>query len=193
MDYPRVTEVLKTYSGFNYVPEKVLAKAAERGTIVHSICAGIAKGAFIPDDIVEEDYKGYVRSFKLWASRQVQSFDIVEERYFDTGFGYSGQIDFVITGSDGLLYLVDIKTSARPQKTYALQLAAYAQLLALQQIDLNGAMLVYLDKNGEFPEIEAYEDLKLEQEIFHCALRCWYFFNKGRKKDVRKNSDTDTE
>lgn len=186
MDYPRVTEVLRAYTGFDYVPREKLEKAAERGTSVHALCAGIAKGAWIPDEMIDEELIGYVNSFKKWAAAQVSKFIVIEKRYVDDERQYSGQLDYVILGSDDQLYLVDLKTSAKPQKTYPVQMAAYDNLLRNNKIHVKGAMLVYLDKDGEFPNIHFIEDLKEESRVFFSALDCWHYFNKG-KKNGRKN------
>lgn len=186
MDYPRVTEVLRTYIDYTNVPPQILKNAAERGTTVHALCAGIAKGSWIPDSMIEESLQGYITSFKLWSEAQVKEFLITEKRYVDDDLMYSGQVDYVITGTDGRSYLVDLKTSARPQKTYPLQVAAYNSLLHCHGINVDGAMLVYLNKAGEFPEISVLNDMTEELHIFQSALDCWHYFHKGRRPRGRK-------
>jgi hypothetical protein len=189
MDFPRVTEVLRPYTGYDYVQKDVLAKAAARGTTVHAMCAGIAKGAWIPDGMMNEEILGYVNSFKKWSEAQVSKFIVVEKRYSDDQLKFTGQLDFVVQGTDDELYLVDLKTSSRPQKTYPIQMAAYDCLLKSHNIYVKGAMLVYLDKDGEFPEIQLLHEMGTELEVFLSALNCWHYFNKG-KKHVRKDSIT---
>ncbi len=181
MDYPRVTEILRAYTSFDQVPAEILNRAAARGTTVHALCAGIAKGNWIPDGMIGEEFLGYVNSFKKWSEAQVAKFVIIEKRYTDDDFKYSGQLDFVVEGTDGKLYLVDLKTSAKHQKTYPVQMAAYDSLLRKQNVTVHGAMLVYLNKNGEFPDIHFIEDMKPEFQVFRAALDCWHYFNKGRK------------
>lgn len=192
MQVPRVTEILRAFSSYDQVPTNVLEKAAARGTTVHSICAGIAKGNWIPDGMIGEDLLGYVDSFRKWADAQVDKFIVIEKRYIDTELKYSGQLDFVILCSKGDLYLVDLKTSSRPQKTYPIQMAAYDRLLKNHKITVKGAMLVYLDKQGEFPEIHLLEDMSDELRVFLCALDCWHYFNKGKKHE-RRDTTIDTE
>ena len=96
----------------------------------------------------------------------------------------------MIRGHDKELYLVDLKTSARPQKTYPVQMAAYDRLLRANNINVKGAILVYLDKDGEFPDIDYLEDLTEETHIFLSALECWHYFNK-RKKDDKSTRATE--
>lgn len=186
MDYPRVTEILRAFTSYDQVPKQILDNAAARGTTVHALCAGIAKGAWLPDGMIGAEYLGYVNSFKQWMQAQVVSFDIIETRYLDEDLGYSGQLDFVITGSDGRKYLVDLKTSSKPQKTYPIQMAAYDRLLKKHGILVEGAMIVYLNKNGEFPDIDFLPNMDNEFHIFSCALDCWNYFKPKIKNDRNK-------
>lgn len=183
MTTPRVTEILKNFTNYDQVPKNILDKAATRGTAVHTLCAGIAKGAWIPDGMIDEELLPYVNSFKKWSKAQVKDFVIVEKRYSHKDLNYNGQLDFVVTGTDGETYLVDLKTSARPQKTYPLQMAAYNELLLNHGIKVKGAMLVYLPKTGEFPNIDYIEKFEDHFYTFKCALACWKYFNKGKKND----------
>ena len=183
MTYPRVTEILRPFSSYDQVPKQILEKAAQRGTTVHALCAGIAKGAWIPDGMIGEEYIGYVNSFKKWSDKQVSKFVIVEKRYACDNLKFTGQLDFVILGTDNELYLVDLKTSSKPQKTYPVQMAAYDLLLRKHHVTVKGAMLVYLDKTGEFPDIHYIESMSEEASVFKCALDCWHYFNKGKKDD----------
>lgn len=193
MEYPRVTEILRVYTNYDKVPPQILSNAASRGTTVHALCAGIAKGEWIPDGMIGEEYAGYVKSFRKWADAQVVKFVVIEKRYADEAEQFTGQLDFVIQGTDEQLHLVDIKTSARPQKTYPIQMAAYDKLLRNHKIDVKSAMLVYLDKDGEFPEIQVLDDLTEELHVFHAALDCWHYFNKGKSNGKRKTSNRSAE
>lgn len=189
MDYPRVTEVLRPFTTYDQVPKNILERAAAKGTSVHALCAGIAKDEWIPDGMIDEELIGYVNSFKKWRAAQVSKFLVIEKRYQSATHEYSGQVDFVVEGTDGKIYLVDIKTSSAPQKTYPVQMAAYDYLLKTHGMTLHAAMLVYLDKDGEFPDIHLLEDLQTELDVFMKALSCWKFFNK-RRKNVRKDNTT---
>lgn len=182
MELPRVTEILNYYTAWDKVPRDILANATVRGTRVHSICAGIAKGAWITDAMIEPDYLGYVNSFRQWHEAQVQEYQIIEKRFFHESEGFTGQVDFVIKGTDDKIYLADLKTSATKQKTYPVQMAAYKSLLALSGVDVYATMLVYLDKEGAFPDIDVLEDLTEEYSVFMSALECYKFFNKRKRK-----------
>jgi hypothetical protein len=183
MSVPRVTEILKYYSSYEKVPHDILERAAARGSSVHALCAGIAHGNWIPETMINEELKGYVQSFTKWSATQVSKFLVIEKRYTDNELQYSGQVDFVVLGSDDNLYLIDLKTSARPQKTYPVQMAAYQHLLRVHKVPVKAAILVYLDKDGEFPEVHLMEDLWEELSVFISALHCYNYFNKGKKND----------
>jgi len=184
---PRVTEILKYYSSYDKVPKEILNKAAERGTIVHAICANIAKGAWVPDSTINPTHLSYVESFRLWSNEVVETFDIIEKRYSDEDLYYTGQLDFVITTKDGKKMLVDLKTSCAPQKTYPIQMAAYYNLLKKHGEEVEGALIVYINKSGTYPSVYTIEDFTIPLEIFNCALKCWKHFNPRKfKKDNKE-------
>ncbi len=182
---PRVTEILKPYSGLEYVPKQILDRAAARGTSVHALCAGIARGNWIPEAMIDENLVGYVNSFRKWSEAQVDKFITIEKRFTEPDMLYSGQLDFVVLGTDGKLYLVDLKTTAKPSKTHPVQMAAYDRLLKRHGIVVEAALLVYLTNDGEFPDIHRIDDMTKEFSVFSSALECWnYFFKrKGKKND----------
>lgn len=184
MALPRVTEVLKPFSGFRHVKADILERAAARGTMVHGICAALAGGSWMPTTMIAEELQGYVQSFREWAEVRTAEFLLIEERFNDPQLGYTGQIDFVIKDRDGKVWLVDLKTSAYPQKTYPVQMAAYQHLLETHDILVHGALLVYLDKHGQFPEEDVIEDFRDTWAVFEGALTCYYYFNEG-KVDAR--------
>lgn len=186
MVFPRVTEVLHAFTNFDKVDKNILRAAAARGTSVHGLCAAIAKGAWIPITMIPEDQQPYVESFKKWMEAEVQSFEIIEERYQDEELGYTGQLDFVVLGKDGKKYLVDIKTSSGHQKTYPVQIAAYRGLLKNKGIEVDAGKLVYLDRDGGYPKSREYLDTGEEYTTFTAALTCYKYFQKRKLNDRNK-------
>jgi hypothetical protein len=186
MDYPRVTEVLKPFSGFDYIPKDRLESAAKRGTEVHSICAGLAKGAWIPDSMIQEEYKGYIKSYNDWAKENITKCDIVEKRYVEHEHGYTGQIDLTFVHNDGKYYLCDIKTSAAYNKVHYLQMCAYYNMLFENEVIICGAYLLYLQKDGGKAKEKfiKLEDLAEDFFYFECALTCYKFFHKKKEKQI---------
>lgn len=178
MKLPRVTQILSYYTNYHQLPPEILKKASTRGSAVHGLCEGIAKGQWIPESMIDEELKGYVESFRKWSAAQVKEFYIIERRYTHDGLGYTGQVDMVIRGTDGKLYLTDLKTTASPMKTHPVQMAAYQELLKANGIETVGVMLVYLNKDGGFPEIDLFHELHKEFGVFLSARECWYYFNE---------------
>lgn len=185
IEYPRVTEIIRPFTPYDKIPNEVMERAAARGTSVHAICAAIAKGVWIPDGMINPEHLGYVNSFREWA-KQVEEFSIVEKRYIDKIRRFTGQLDFVVKIA-GEMWLVDLKTSAKPQKTHPVQMGAYKLLLQEHQVEVKGAILVYLHKDGEQPLVQTIEDLEPETAVFEAALSCWHYFNQG-SINVRKNA-----
>lgn len=185
MDVPRVTEILKYYNSYGAVAKDVLLRAAERGTRVHSICAGISKDNWIPDSMIEEECLGFVNSFKKWVQNDVKEFIVTEQRYYDGYLGFTGQVDYVVLGYDNERYLIDIKTTSRPHKLYPLQMAAYEYLLRRNAMRVKGTKLVYLNRNGEYPCVHYLEDMSEELSVFMGALDVWKYLNKRKEKNGR--------
>jgi len=75
---PRVTEILKPFTSYDQVPKDILERAAAKGTSVHALCAGIAKGNWIPDGMIGAELLGFVQSFRKWADLYVKKFVIIE-------------------------------------------------------------------------------------------------------------------
>ena len=183
MTVPRVTTVLKPYSGFVHVDTKILERACERGTKVHALCSAIAGGAWVDIDGVEETLRGYVNSFRLWYDGFVDSVVVNEERYIHADLQYSGQVDLVVIAKDKQMYLVDLKTSAKPQKTYKVQAGAYRMLLDQQELPVQACLIVYLNKEGFAPNVDTMIKTDAEERAFKCALECWYYFNNKPEKN----------
>lgn len=181
MDYPRVTEVLKPFATYHGVPLNVMENAASRGTKVHAYCAAIAKGAWLPDSMIGEEFIGYVDAFRDWrGDLEVETFLVVEQRFIHEKHRYSGQVDFVIKTKSGREVLVDLKTSAKPQKTHPLQMAAYMEVLASHEIYVQEAWLVYLKKQGGYKQqVVPYKPS--EVATFLSALQCWRYFHGNER------------
>lgn len=182
MKIPRVTEILNYFTSYDQVPKQILENAAARGTCVHAICGGIAKGNWIPDSLIKEEYLPYVNSFRAWNDEVVVEYELIEKRFIHSVHQFSGQMDFVLIGKDKKRYLVDLKTSASPQKTYPLQMGAYDLLLKDNGIMIDGAIIVYLSKEGKYPMIDFLESLEEQRSVFLSALHCWKYLHTRRPR-----------
>lgn len=151
--YLRVTKVLYPFSGLQNVDPEILSNAATRGSRVHKICEGIVTG--LGEFGVDSETLGYVLSFKHWwgEGRKVVE---VERRFWSDEHKITGQIDMIVETEDGLA-IVDIKTSSKPSKTWALQGSAYFELVTKAGFDIKKIIFLHLDKNGKPPKQLEYK------------------------------------
>ena len=130
--------------------------------------------------MIKEGCLGYVNSFKQWVELFVDEFVYIEKKLSHEQLLYGGEIDYVICDLlEHKKYLVDIKTTYLPLKYHNVQISAYNELLKQNNIETEGNLLVYLDKDGEFPEIISLEDVSKEFQIFKHALACHNYFRSN--------------
>lgn len=156
-DFPSVTQILEPQSGIAELKRRkpeVLEAAAERGTLVHGYCQGIAEG--FPPLEIRPDLEGYVRSFQQWFVN-VEHVEHTELRLMDMQNGFHGQFDIVcrLRGDKGLS-LWDFKTPEAAQKTWPCQVAAYRHLAKIAGIRTIRGGSVRLRKDGAMPIIGDY-------------------------------------
>lgn len=170
-EYDRVTSIISEFSGIHKVPVDILKNAAARGTQVHTMIEGILKGF----DFQEKDnlLYPYIKSFyKFWDDSSHAFIDaelILEKRLYCERLRITGQIDVIIK-SKNKTYLIDWKTSSQPQKTWALQSAAYKYLAEENGYKNVGSVLfVKLSKDGKSPGLYKHENHKENIDIF---LKC---------------------
>lgn len=171
--YLRVTEVLYPFSGLAMVDPAVLQHAADRGTLVHKICEGIASG--LGEHGITDETWGYVESFKKWwgEGRKVAA---METRFWDDEMCITGQVDFILEEPAGLV-ICDLKTSSAPSKTWIAQGCAYAYLAKAAGYDIKGIQFIHLNKHGKEPKIHTYE---YDEDFFFAILMTYlHFFAKG--------------
>lgn len=181
MNYPSVTQVLKTYQNFSMVPKHILNMASERGIQVHTICASIAKGLFISPQEITSDVKGYITSFKKWFE-YVDQVILVEEELIDSKIGFIGHPDLVVKMiGDQHLTLVDLKTSSIVGKTWNVQLAAYWHLTTTQKkLNIKRSGSLRLKQNGNFPIFDEYTNTRnIDFAAFLSAFNAWRYFNNN--------------
>lgn len=132
--YPRVTAICQIknkpalYYFYAKAPNyqeanKLKQRAANEGTLVHSILENIITGK---DFVVPEEYSGIKQAFSQFL--EDHSFhskrEWLERRIKHPYYRYSGTFD-ILAEVDGNLAIVDIKTSAAIYDDYRLQTAAY--------------------------------------------------------------------
>ena len=131
VEAPSATRLIGTVfnreSDFSKIPKHILEEAKERGSWVHEQIEN-----YINDEPVEErwEWQAYMDSFHEWLSMYDVDFLVSEWVIADlTDFTCKGILD-CLAYVDGVLCLIDFKTSAKAQhKDWELQLSVYAYLL----------------------------------------------------------------
>lgn len=154
---PRVTEILSSMMhsdalmywannlGFKGIKYKTaLNSAANIGTEAHNTIEAFLRGKLSVMETDNIPFKG----FFLWYNNLVQlGYDIeivgIEVKLTCKWFG--GTYDMLIR-INNKLYLVDFKTSNYVTEKYFMQLAAYRYMLLLKGININGVIVLQLDK-----------------------------------------------
>lgn len=173
-NYPRVTEILDPYVDFSMVPEHILTRATEKGRKVHSICAAICQGLWIPP--IPSECAGYVASFRIWFDEYVEKVIFVEKELVDPVYGYLGHPDFYGRLKSLGMALIDWKTPITIQKAWKVQLSAYRRLLYVETMKVDVVASLQLDPQGGIPKMVRYEDSALDFNIFLSALMCHNYF-----------------
>lgn len=153
--------------------------AATRGTRVHQICEGIAKG--LGEFEVDMEIMGYVESFKKWWGDGKKVVEC-EKRFFCDEHQITGQCDFIIE-EDGALFIVDLKTSSQVSKTWRLQGSAYSYLAKKEGYEIKGIKFIHLNRDGEDPKVVEYDE---DWDFFLACLRVYNFFFKPTRKKTEK-------
>lgn len=175
--YPRVTELLKAFTDDYYskINQEVVQNAALRGTRVHQFCHSYIKKLWQPD--ITEEEQLYVDSFSRWFNKENPEYVLAEERFYCDKYFFSGQIDYLFKGKkDNHYLLVDLKTPQAAQKSWGIQLAAYAYLANQNGFSIEEAKVVRLCKKGKNPTIHCYDNLPELWDLFEGFLKIYNFF-----------------
>ncbi len=135
--YPRVTSIISIkskpglYMYYASLPnfqtaEAIKNRSAQEGQEVHTVVEALLKGepTVIPDSLAPT-----IRAFEEFRSRYHVTPLKVEERIFSKIHHYSGTID-VLAEIDGVVGVLDLKTSQSVYRDYGMQTAAYVQALS---------------------------------------------------------------
>lgn len=173
---PSVTRILSVLNNFSGIPPERLEAAANRGTEVHSQCAAYAMGAFG----VDEDNR-YVQSYIRWYDSMVVQAHAVEREFSHPRLGYVGHPDLVATIRWHGDCVIDLKTPITQSRAWALQVAAYAELVQSQDggllIQNQGALM--LDPDGGPPRMVWYPERDEYFALFLSAQNLWRYFGDG--------------
>lgn len=126
-------------------------ESSRRGTEVHALTSDFDLGALDPDACLSR-YRGYLLAHVQAMKILRPEFVAIEEPAVHPVYRFGGRPDRVIT-LRGLKGVLEIKTTAHPEPSHALQTALQAILVA-QDAELPPHMLqrlcLYLKPNGKF-------------------------------------------
>ena len=176
---PTVTRIIAPWVSWDHVTKERLAKAAERGTLIHSACSSIAGGVgWFPLSGEGQAVVGYVDSFRLWFDTVVDSVFFVEWELKDHRFGFVGHPDILCFSKNHETLLVDLKSPVTKSKSWRLQLAAYAHLCRQAGYSPDKIGTLRLHPEGKPPKMDWYEDSETQDfTVFLSCLNAYRYFN----------------
>jgi len=135
--YPRVTSILSIkskpalYAYYASMPNFRAAtvatnRSAEEGTAVHAAVEAILKGQEVP---VPPAIQPTITAFKEFYGNNLITPLKIEERIISKKYGYAGTLD-ILAEVNGVVGVLDIKTSQSVYRDYGMQTAAYVQALS---------------------------------------------------------------
>lgn len=114
---------------------RVASDAAGRGTNLHKVCESYLNNDLTPSTIIElpERTDKLFRQLRPWLDKHVETVHGTEVPLYSDTLKLAGTCDVIIS-IDGVLTVVDYKTSSKPKRRewvhhYLLQCAAYALMI----------------------------------------------------------------
>ena len=180
---PSVTQVLSAWSTIAKLPQEILAPAAERGQIVHTLTQHDDEGDLDEDWAVEHGYMGYVVAWRLFRSKYLFMPISREQRIYHHELGYAGTYDAVGEAEmqvgrkiRKVRALFDIK-SGSSDPVHTMQTIAYARATIDNSL-VRGC--VYLRANGDF----AFEQHPNDQEDWADWLACLRHYHWRQRNGI---------
>ena len=168
-----VTQVLSPYVDFSKAKPEDVEAGGIRGTDVHRLSFGIARGLWCP---IPPEYEGYIQSFQK-VLEVVDKIVAIEPELVDEDLGFVGHPDFIwqMRGVSGLT-IPDLKTSTNEGPTWCGQMAAYKHLAIKHHYDVKQVISVRLQADGKRPRIKEYTDSARDLQAFLGALTAYRYF-----------------
>lgn len=168
---PSVTQVLELagLSDVSGIPAHILARASAIGTAVHEATQFLDEGDLAPDSL-DPLIAGYVVAYQRFKEEVKPDIELVEHRTItSTPIRYGMCVDRVYK-LDGRLIVADLKTSSKVQPHWALQTAAYAVGLRMNDAD---RWVIHLAKDGTYRVVK-HENLA-DSFVWSSALTVAYW------------------
>lgn len=178
----RVSQVCSFFLNLWKVPEEVLARKGNMGSLAHdAIYHYMMMYPFGRDRYKDQEIYPYLVSFGRWFEKNKPGIHKLETRYNDTDLGLTGEPDAVFD-IGGKLVLYDFKTSAKDDPvTWRMQGSAYVHLLRRNGIMVEDVFyFLKLDKFGNEPRTFAYKYTEENWDVFLKAMDCAKYFLKWK-------------
>lgn len=147
----------------------------DRGNAVHAIMKSYLLGLWSPP--IKSEWQGYVDSGKLWIDENVDKVIIVEKRFSDRVYGYTGQPDLIATlKNKDNAGVIDWKTAVASSITWKGQIAGYARLCHVGGgIKTDWGCSVRLRRDGRvgLADFMTRQELDVELQYFLNALTAY--------------------
>lgn len=137
MWYPRITSIVgikakqglyRYYAGQSSwkASQEALERSAAEGTLVHETVEALMEGKDVPiNPVIAPAIEAFLEFRRNHDIKPI----LIESRVLSRKHGYAGTVD-VLAELDGVVGVLDIKTSKGIYRDYGLQTAAYVQALA---------------------------------------------------------------
>ena len=121
---PSVTTILRGLDDFSGVPARVLERARDRGTRVHSAC-GLDVLGVLDENTVDDEVAPYLAQFRRFLRESGFQPTLTECRVYDETLWYAGTLDLFGDLPGCMDVQIDIKSGAIP-RSVGPQTAAYS-------------------------------------------------------------------
>ena len=156
----------------------VQTTAMDIGSRVHAKVEWYLKSGRIPE--VEDDEEKSFTAFVKWYDRNDFT-EIQTEQTVWHSSGFAGTLDFCGRDKDGLLTLLDFKTSKAIYDDYLLQVAAYVWAYEERNLkDVQRFCIVRLDKVTGVPEVKEFTRDEID-DGFYMFGNLLNYFKKARR------------
>ena len=167
---PSVTDICSPISSdrFNSIPQQILERARNRGSLVHELCEEYLLTGDIEVEELDPEVLNYIYSFVEWYKTYRPKILYTELQIFSEEF--CGTLDLVAE-IDNKILLIDYKTtSVIDKKSLSVQLCGYKKLCEIKNIHIDECWVLQLKQDGfVFKPIKVNEkwfDILLEHNKF---------------------------
>lgn len=167
---PSVTTILSCFINTEWFKDE----DRKRGNAVHATMKSYLLGLWAPP--IKSEWQGYTDSGFRWIDENVDKIIIVEKRFCDHVYGYTGQPDLIATlkNKEGT-GVIDWKTAVAASITWKGQIAGYDRLCRVNNIKTDWGCSVRLRQDGRIAlaDFMSRQELDTELQYFLNALTAY--------------------